>query len=71
MNKKKKRKNMSKFKRFFLIYSGILAAAMIICWSVLYVFIKDYEQGRPTYAMYKIQRSLLQIMLKSFLTTAV
>ena len=30
MNKKKKRKNMSKFKRFFLIYSGILAAAMIM-----------------------------------------
>lgn len=53
MNKKKKRKNMSKFKRFLLIYSGILAAAMIICWSVLYVFIKDYEQGRPTYAMVK------------------
>ena len=56
MNKKKKRKNMSKFKRFFLIYSGILAAAMIICWSVLYVFIKDYEQGRPTYAMDKITK---------------
>ena len=67
MNKKKKRKNMSKFKRFLLIYSGILAAAMIICWSVLYVFIKDYEQGRPTYAMDKITK----IMLKSFLTTAV
>ena len=33
MNKKKKRKNMSKFKRFLLIYSGILAAAMIICLS--------------------------------------
>ena len=56
MNKKKKRKNMSKFKRFLLIYSGILAAAMIICWSVLYVFIKDYEQGRPTYAMDKITK---------------
>ena len=46
MNKKKKKKNMSKFKRFpFLYIQEYLAAAMIICWSVLYVFIKDYEQG--------------------------
>ena len=37
MNKKKKRKNMSKFKRFLLIYSGILAAAMRLYAGVFFM----------------------------------
>lgn len=52
--KKKKKKRINKFARFLICYSAVLAAAMVVCWIVLYGFIKDYEEGRPSSQMDKI-----------------
>ncbi len=46
---------MSKFKRFLHIFREY--SQLIICWSVLYVFIKDYvKQGEADIAMDKITK---------------
>lgn len=47
----KRRRKRKTFKMFLIIYSAVLAFLSIVTWIILYNFIGDYEQGRPSSAM--------------------
>ena len=48
---KAKKRQSKKFKNFLKIYAIVLGIAALLCWLILYSFIKDYEQGQPTSEM--------------------
>lgn len=54
MKKTAKKKKLSRFSKFIIIYSVTAIAVMIIVWGVLYAFLNDYEEGRPSVAMDRI-----------------
>lgn len=51
---KKEIKKPGKFIKFILIYSAVTAAIMLIVWTLLFFFIRDYENGRPSNKMDQI-----------------
>lgn len=61
------KKKLNSFVKFLLIYSGILLAVVIGVWTLLYCFIKDYEQGLPASAMNNIIETINGNGLDTFL----
>lgn len=54
MEPKEKKKKLSRFAKFIIIYSSVAFAAMLAIWGLLYLFLQDYEEGRPSVTMDKI-----------------
>lgn len=54
MAPKNKNKKLGRFAKFIIIYSCTAFVVMIAVWGLLYAFLGDYEEGRPSVAMDKI-----------------
>ncbi len=54
MAKAAKKKKLNRFSKFIIIYSVTALIVMTAVWGVLYVFLSDYEEGRPAAAMDRI-----------------
>lgn len=54
MAPKNKKKKLGGFAKFIIIYSCIAFIVMIAVWGLLYAFLDDYEESRPSVAMDKI-----------------
>ena len=51
---KTKNKKLIGFLKFVIIYSCTAIAVMMIVWGILYAFLGNYEEGRPSVAMDRI-----------------
>lgn len=49
-----KKKKLGRFAKFIIIYSCTAFIVMIAVWGLLYAFLDDYEESRPSVAMDKI-----------------
>lgn len=54
----KKRHKKSGFRRFIIAYISVLAVIIVFMWWLLYVFIGDYEESRPSNTIEEVVKQL-------------